>query len=63
MSKCLNCGSHVTEDFAKVFGDQDDDVFHCINCLGREQGGRELLRHGAGARRDIEDIEITRDIF
>lgn len=31
-SACLNCGAHITPDFARVFGDNDDAVHECLEC-------------------------------
>lgn len=44
MRECLNCGSMVTGQFARVFGDNDDDVYGCPNCCGIKE-----LYNGAGA--------------
>lgn len=41
---CRNCGGHVTPRFARVMGDNEDQVFACPDC----QGFRELSE-GAGA--------------
>ena len=32
MKQCRNCDSYVTLDFARVFGDDDDEVFGCPKC-------------------------------
>lgn len=32
MKTCTNCGSAVSNEFAKVFGDNDDVVHICLNC-------------------------------
>ncbi|UIP01521.1 hypothetical protein Hbl1158_15405 (plasmid) [Halobaculum sp. CBA1158] len=32
MPECVTCGSHVTERFARVFGDNRDVVRRCIAC-------------------------------
>lgn len=29
---CINCGSQVTQDFARVFGDNQDKVVGCPDC-------------------------------
>lgn len=58
MPQCQNCDSHVTEQFARVFGDRDNNVFHCLDCVDQEAGGRNLLRKGAGAKENIDTIEI-----
>ncbi|MFC7212978.1 hypothetical protein ACFQMM_06620 [Saliphagus sp. GCM10025308] len=30
--ECLNCGNRVTRQFARVFGDNRDDVHACPDC-------------------------------
>lgn len=30
--QCRNCGTHVTPDFARVFGDNQDRVYRCHEC-------------------------------
>lgn len=32
MPKCLTCGNHVTERFARVFGNNENVVRRCIGC-------------------------------
>lgn len=32
MSKCQNCGSHVSDDFYRVFSDDEGQVRACPNC-------------------------------
>ena len=32
MSKCMSCGGFVTDNYARVFGDNEDNVFDCRNC-------------------------------
>lgn len=32
METCTNGGSSVSNEFAKVFGDNDDVVHICLNC-------------------------------
>ncbi|MCL9812809.1 DUF7563 family protein [Natranaeroarchaeum aerophilus] len=29
---CRNCGAHVTEDFRRVFGDEDHVAHRCREC-------------------------------
>jgi len=55
-NECFGCGSMVTDKFAKVFGDNEDEVHHCMNCIEKEAGGSEALRWGAGATDDIETV-------
>lgn len=31
--RCLNCGAHVSPDFLRVFGDNEDVVEGCIECM------------------------------
>ncbi|ELZ90444.1 hypothetical protein C441_12866 [Haloferax sulfurifontis ATCC BAA-897] len=31
-SSCLNCGSHVTRDFRRVYGDREDRAHRCHEC-------------------------------
>ncbi|SFR65703.1 hypothetical protein SAMN04487947_3179 [Halogeometricum rufum] len=33
MPKCNNCDTFVTPRFARVFGDNEDDIYGCRNCL------------------------------
>lgn len=32
-TECRNCGAFVTERFAAVFGDNDDRIFGCRECM------------------------------
>lgn len=32
MPTCTNCGAHVTDSFARVFGDNEDTVTKCMAC-------------------------------
>jgi hypothetical protein len=32
MPQCLGCGSHVTKQFARSLGDNEDDVHACPSC-------------------------------
>lgn len=31
--RCRNCGAFVTDRFARVFGDNEDRVFGCFDCM------------------------------
>lgn len=33
MAECDNCGKFVTADFARVFGDNDGNVYGCLDCM------------------------------
>lgn len=67
MSKCMSCGGFVTDNYARVFGDNDDNVFDCRNCrtdrrLGdadeeEDDDGKVLLRTVRG---DDEDYSTGR---
>ena len=37
MRKCLNCGELVSSRFARVFGDNEDDVYACPSCRGMQE--------------------------
>ena len=41
---CLGCGGHVSEQFRRVFGDNDDRAHACRQCVGQE-----ALLNGAAA--------------
>lgn len=30
---CRNCGAFVSRRFTRVFGDNDDDVYGCLECM------------------------------
>ncbi|WP_410764924.1 hypothetical protein [Haloferax sp. DFSO60] len=30
--ECLHCGSHVTRDFRRVYGDSNDRAHRCFEC-------------------------------
>lgn len=32
MAKCKNCGSHVSDDFERVFADDEGNVYACPEC-------------------------------
>lgn len=49
MKECQNCGSRVTLQFARVYGNNDDDVFACMKCVEPGEGGRSILRNGGAA--------------
>ncbi len=37
MPTCNNCGAFVTRDFARVFGDNQENVNGCVECTtGRD---------------------------
>lgn len=49
MAECQRCGSHVSEDFERVFGDNNDEVHGCPDCR------RQIdMFEGAGANPDFD---------
>jgi len=55
--KCEGCGSTVSDKFAQVYGDNNNTVHRCMECIDPEDGGRSLLRQGAAAYEDLETVE------
>lgn len=45
--RCHGCGSYVTERFTRVFGDNEDDVYACLECSTMRE-----LRAGSGVTPD-----------
>lgn len=43
-NRCWNCGGHVTAQFARVMGDNDNEVYVCPECCGF----RELSNGASG---------------
>lgn len=52
---CQHCGSQVTARFARVYGDNDNEVFACLNC----HSGNDLVS-GAAAFEDYESEDEFR---
>jgi len=51
MPHCQHCGAHVTGDFTRVFGNNDDEVYGCIEChLVQELVNGDARRRGEPAR-------------
>lgn len=46
---CRNCGTHVTEQFARVFGDERDRVYRCMSCDSKRR-----LHRGSAAGRVVD---------
>jgi len=53
-NRCKGCGSFVTTEFARVFGNNHDEVFGCLECMT----GTEVKQGGARAR----DVDTTKGI-
>lgn len=30
--RCLGCDTHVSAEFARVFGNNEDTIYACLNC-------------------------------
>lgn len=46
MQECKNCGSEVTDSFARVFGTNTNEVLACPECASM----RAIMEGGAAAR-------------
>ena len=44
-NRCQSCGSFVTRDFARVFGNNHNEVFGCLECMS----ATEVKKGGASA--------------
>jgi len=49
-SECLHCGEHVSERFARVFGDDADRVHRCQAC-----DSMPLITRGSAAGKPVPD--------
>lgn len=54
MPRCRNCDSHVTEQFARVFGDNEDSVHYCIDCTTNAH-----LHNGGGSSATSERSGVS----
>jgi hypothetical protein len=52
---CQNCGNAVSDNFARVYGDNNDTVYRCMKCVSEERGGRKLLRNGGAAMKELPE--------
>ncbi|WP_438267630.1 DUF7563 family protein [Halorussus aquaticus] len=34
-NQCRNCGTHVSDDFRRVYGSNDDVVYACRTCVSK----------------------------
>ena len=50
-NRCRNCGSFVTRDFARVFGNNHNEVFGCLDCMT----ATDVKKGGARAR----EVDVT----
>jgi hypothetical protein len=59
--RCRNCGSFITPDFARVFGNNDDEVFGCFSCLSATAVKNGAARDERLSRQSSETSEqVTR---
>lgn len=64
MPECRNCGSHVTEDYVRVFGeDGAETVDVCPECPDKIRGADGKVRDARSTRRNEtgEDVDHSRD--
>lgn len=54
---CNGCDGPVSDQFARVYGDNNNEVYRCLNCVE----ARTTLRHAGGAYEDEEEIERRMD--
>ena len=54
---CKGCGATVSDNFARVYGDNDNVVHRCMDCVDSQDGGRSILRHGGAAYEDQDEVE------
>lgn len=50
--RCQFCDGHVTKQFARIYGDQDDQLHRCPSC---DTNARLSRGSGAGLEVDIPD--------
>ncbi|PCR88666.1 DUF7563 family protein [Natrinema ejinorense] len=48
--RCQNCGAQVTQQFARVFGDNSDTANACPDCTDNRHLAREAANAGGGLR-------------
>lgn len=41
-SECLNCGKRVSDQFARVFGDNDDNLHQCLECGKKNEADKSV---------------------
>ena len=56
MPECLTCGSHVTEQFARVFGDNRNTVRRCIECSRAADLDESPSSEERGGTRDRREL-------
>lgn len=59
MATCNNCGGFVTDDYARVFGDNENEVGDCRNCPPEPRGDESTDERDA----DRRDPVLLREII
>ena len=55
VKNCLGCGAEVNERFARVCGNNDDEVYRCISCMDDSQESRTaLIAAGATGKKNFK---------
>lgn len=58
--KCQNCSRHVSSDFARVFGNNDNEVLQCNKCAGdKGEGAISHLMAGGGGKEEYDVNKYT----
>lgn len=57
MPECLGCNSHVTEDFQLVFGNNENDVYGCPECMD----AREIYEGGPARTPHPDKRQVATD--
>jgi len=56
MKDCQNCGNVVTDQFAKVYGDNSDTLQNCPDCIVKLGYRKEMIYRGGCATQDLEEL-------
>ncbi|WP_233274872.1 DUF7563 family protein [Haladaptatus cibarius] len=55
-TQCRNCGSFVTPQFTRVFGNNQNEVFGCFECMTATEVKRGRANHPDKADRAREEM-------
>ena len=56
--ECQHCGAHVSERYARVYGDEDGVVHRCLHCESPQ-----FLMAGSSAGREVDIADSIRDRY
>lgn len=56
-NRCQNCDSFVTKDFARVFGNNQNEVHGCLDCIGNT----DVKRGGARSKDATSTLVVGRE--